>query len=123
MTSVKEIESAVADLPQEELAQFRQWFQHYDAEAWDRQIEQDVASGRLDALAEEATDESGCRYSPPYHAIAFSSGPLYSPTIVRLPVYSAVVVPARAARSHSASFGRRNPAHSEPRKTWADLHR
>ena len=54
MTSVKEIESAVANLSQDDLAQFRQWFQRYDAEVWDRQIEQDVASGRLDALAEEA---------------------------------------------------------------------
>ena len=54
MTSVKEIETAVANLPRRELARFRDWFYHYDGEVWDRQIEQDAASGRLDALAEKA---------------------------------------------------------------------
>ena len=33
---------------------FRSWFEEFDAEAWDRQFEQDVASGRLDALADVA---------------------------------------------------------------------
>jgi len=28
-----------------------------DAEAWDRQIEDDVAAGRLDSLAEEALED------------------------------------------------------------------
>jgi hypothetical protein len=28
-----------------------------DAAAWDRQIEEDVAAGRLDALADEALDD------------------------------------------------------------------
>ena len=37
----------------EELAAFRAWFEQYDADQWDRQIEADVASGKLDALAEK----------------------------------------------------------------------
>lgn len=54
MSSVQEIESAVSKLTQRELAAFRKWFVEFDAEAWDRQFERDVAGGRLDALAEEA---------------------------------------------------------------------
>ncbi|MBA2244560.1 MAG: hypothetical protein H0W11_06365 [Gemmatimonadetes bacterium] len=36
------------------MSEFRAWFLEFDAEAWDRQFEQDVAAGRLDALADEA---------------------------------------------------------------------
>ena len=38
----------------EQLAAFRAWFAEFDAELWDRELERDVAAGRLDALAEEA---------------------------------------------------------------------
>ena len=54
MLKIDEIETAVADLPEEEFARFREWFLRYDAEIWDRQIEKDVAAGRLDSLADEA---------------------------------------------------------------------
>jgi hypothetical protein len=54
MSSVKEIESAVAGLSRAELSAFRSWFAGFDAEAWDRQFETDVAASRLDALGDEA---------------------------------------------------------------------
>jgi len=54
MTVVSEIEVAVTKLSREDLAAFRDWFQKFDAEAWDKQFEADVAAGRLEALAEEA---------------------------------------------------------------------
>jgi len=54
MTRVQEIESAIQRLSREELSSFRDWFQEFDAESWDRQLEEDVNSGRLDALADEA---------------------------------------------------------------------
>ena len=54
MGSAKEIEEAVLGLSESELAAFRTWFAEFDAEAWDRRIEGDVAAGRLDALADEA---------------------------------------------------------------------
>ena len=41
----------------EDLAAFREWFVQLDAEAWDRQIEEDAAAGRLDSLAEEALED------------------------------------------------------------------
>jgi hypothetical protein len=54
MIVIQEIETAVSRLSREELSAFRVWFQEFDAEAWDRQFEEDVAAGRLDYLAEEA---------------------------------------------------------------------
>ncbi len=54
MSSVREIESAVARLSREDLSAFRDWFADFDAGAWDRQFEADVAAGRLDALGDEA---------------------------------------------------------------------
>lgn len=54
MGSVPEIEEAVRRLSAPDLAAFRAWFAEFDAEAWDRQMEADVAAGRLDSLADEA---------------------------------------------------------------------
>ena len=57
MSMIEEIEEAVRRLSSEELAAFRAWFAEFDAVAWDHQIEQDIAVGRLDALADEALDD------------------------------------------------------------------
>ena len=54
MSSIEQIEAAVARLSREELSAFRIWFTDFDAEAWDRQFEKDVVAGRLDALGDEA---------------------------------------------------------------------
>jgi hypothetical protein len=54
MSTVHEIEQAIRALESEELAALRAWFAAFDAEVWDRQLEQDVAAGRLDRFAEEA---------------------------------------------------------------------
>jgi hypothetical protein len=53
MSKVESLEQEVEKLTPEELATFREWFAAYDADAWDRQIEGDVAAGRLDRLAAE----------------------------------------------------------------------
>ena len=55
--SLDEIENAVAGLSANELEKFRAWFTQFDADSWDRQLERDVAAGKLDALAEEALRE------------------------------------------------------------------
>lgn len=57
MTVISEIEHAVAGLSREELSAFRDWFESFHAEAWDKQLAEDVAAGRLDALAEEALSD------------------------------------------------------------------
>lgn len=54
MSKVKNIEREIEKLTPSELSDFRKWFQQFDAENWDRQIEEDVQAGKLDALAEEA---------------------------------------------------------------------
>lgn len=54
MSRVEQIEQQVAALTDAELTAFRAWFAEYDAEQWDRQIEEDAANGRLDGLAERA---------------------------------------------------------------------
>jgi hypothetical protein len=57
VSTISEIETAVSKLSADELATFRSWFAEFDAEAWDRQFEQDVAAGRLEALADEAISD------------------------------------------------------------------
>jgi hypothetical protein len=54
MSSVHDIETAVRKLSRRELLAFRDWFAEFDAAAWDKQFEEDVAAGHLDALADEA---------------------------------------------------------------------
>ena len=54
MSTIEEIEDAIRQLPEDDLVALRAWFAEFDAAAWDRQFERDVADGRLDALAEEA---------------------------------------------------------------------
>jgi len=57
MNRVKNIKKEVQNLDPAELETFRKWFYEFDAEAWDRQIEEDVQTGKLDDLAEAAIKE------------------------------------------------------------------
>ncbi len=52
--TVEEIEKAILKLPQSQLIQFRSWYEKFDSDAWDKQIESDVAEGKLDELANAA---------------------------------------------------------------------
>ena len=54
MTTVQEIEKAVEHLPKRKLAQFRHWFETFDARTWDKQFDEDAKSGKLDGLADQA---------------------------------------------------------------------
>lgn len=54
MSKIETIEQEIKTLSPEEFAAFRKWFSQFDAEAWDRQIEEDAKSGKLDALANAA---------------------------------------------------------------------
>jgi len=54
MGKVEAIEKQIESLAPEELAAFRRWFHDFDADAWDRQLEADARTGKLDALADEA---------------------------------------------------------------------
>lgn len=65
MTKVEEIELWIKRLSPAELADFRDWFLRYDADAWDRQIERDIAAGKLNKLAEEARADYAAGKSKP----------------------------------------------------------
>ena len=54
MSTVQDISDAIIRLCAEDLVEFRAWFTRFDAAQWDRQFAEDVASGRLDDLTEEA---------------------------------------------------------------------
>ena len=54
MNKVEAIEKDVEALSPGQLAAFRRWFHEFDAVVWDRQLEEDVRAGKLDALADEA---------------------------------------------------------------------
>ena len=57
MPDVKALEEAVKALPPQDLAAFRRWFADFDLAAWDRQLEVDADSGKLDALLAEADED------------------------------------------------------------------
>lgn len=51
---VKEIESAIAQLPPTKVAELAEWFEEFHTQLWDKQLEEDVKAGRLDSLLREA---------------------------------------------------------------------
>jgi hypothetical protein len=59
VSTVEDIEKAVAELPADQLARFRAWFEEFDTARFDQKIEQDAKAGKLDRLAEQALSEFG----------------------------------------------------------------
>jgi hypothetical protein len=57
MLKVDAVRKAIENLSAEEYAQLRQWFFDRDSEKWDREIEKDSKSGKLDFLIGEALNE------------------------------------------------------------------
>jgi hypothetical protein len=58
MSSIEEIKAAIEALPQADFARLRRWLQERDWQDWDRQIEADSRSGKLEFLVIEALDGS-----------------------------------------------------------------
>ena len=54
MTKLELLEEEIRKLSPGELAQLRDWLLELDAHQWDREIEQDAASGKLDKLFEKS---------------------------------------------------------------------
>ena len=52
--TIEDLEKAVAKLPPDQLAKFRDWFEAFDAARFDQKIERDANAGKLDRLAEQA---------------------------------------------------------------------
>jgi len=55
--SAAEIIDQVQKLPPREVFELGQWLREYEAELWDKQIEADIHSGKLDSLGQEALAE------------------------------------------------------------------
>jgi predicted esterase len=65
MSEIEQIENRIKKLSPEELAKLRAWFAEFDAQAWDRQIEADSATGKLDHFIEESLAEHKAGKSRP----------------------------------------------------------
>ena len=57
MSKVMEIEKALQTLPVEDARKIADWLRQYLDEKWDEQIDGDIASGRLDKLADKAMQD------------------------------------------------------------------
>ena len=56
MTSIPEIQQAIMNLPEAEYAELCRWLLDQDWERWEREFDEDVRAGKLDALAAEALE-------------------------------------------------------------------
>lgn len=54
MSNLQALEAAVEQLDSSERAQFRAWFERFEAADWDRQLVEDHENSALDWLAEDA---------------------------------------------------------------------
>ncbi|HAZ44296.1 MAG TPA: hypothetical protein DDW76_09985 [Cyanobacteria bacterium UBA11369] len=54
MPTILEIEAAIKQLPESDIRQLAAWLEQYLNDLWDRQIEADLASGKLDNLIAKA---------------------------------------------------------------------
>lgn len=55
--SIVEIETAIRKLPAGKVSELMVWLARYHEEIWDKQIEDDLDSGRLDSLLKEIDEE------------------------------------------------------------------
>ena len=56
MRNASEIQKEIEALPHKEYMKLVHWFTERDWRSWDKEIEEDSQSGRLDFLLEEAID-------------------------------------------------------------------
>jgi hypothetical protein len=54
MTKLDQIERAIAQLSEADLAKLRAWFEEFDARVFDEKIERDAKAGKFDKLAAAA---------------------------------------------------------------------
>ncbi|MEH1783945.1 MAG: hypothetical protein V7K67_25345 [Nostoc sp.] len=57
MNTRLEVESAIKQLSEDEVRNLAKWLQEYLDEMWDRKIEVDLASGKLDRLIAQAEED------------------------------------------------------------------
>ncbi|QQE65292.1 hypothetical protein GFS31_19780 [Leptolyngbya sp. BL0902] len=57
MTKRLDVETAIKQLPEDEIRALATWLQEYLDEMWNRQLESDVATGKLDPLIAKAESD------------------------------------------------------------------
>lgn len=70
MSSLREIEEAIANLPRKDFVRLRERIQQRFGDQWDQEFEKDVATGRLDELGKQALAEHRAGRSTPFPADA-----------------------------------------------------
>jgi hypothetical protein len=63
--SVQEIEQAIKQLPAADLKQLVTWLADYHQQVWDKELEDDLNAGRLDALLSAAESEYQAGHARP----------------------------------------------------------
>ncbi len=54
MMNTQELKTTVSKLSPDQLLKFAEWFEEFMADQWDKKIEADIATGRLNILGEHA---------------------------------------------------------------------
>ena len=54
MMQVEQLQREIEALPERDFSRLRRWFAEKDWQLWDKQLESDVAAGKLDFLLDEA---------------------------------------------------------------------
>jgi len=57
MIQLEKIQKEIKSLPHRDFVKLRNWIIEQDWDEWDKQIEEDIALGKLDFLIEEAKNE------------------------------------------------------------------
>jgi hypothetical protein len=58
VTKIQKLEAAIAELPRQEFADLARWFDEERNRKWDRQMDEDAASGKLQKLFERMETEN-----------------------------------------------------------------
>ncbi len=66
MSTLEQIEAAIEKLPPEDFIRLHEWIRERFDDAWDKQIEEDGRSGRLDSVTREALGEYRAGRSVPF---------------------------------------------------------
>jgi hypothetical protein len=69
MSTVAEIEAAISNLPPQDFAQIRDWLLERDNLLWDKQIEEDAATGRLDSIIAEIEGDIAAGRTKPLNEV------------------------------------------------------
>ena len=62
--SLTEIQAAITELTSDDLADLMNWLDDYQANLWDKQIDEDLQAGRLDKVLAKVDEEFSATIQP-----------------------------------------------------------